>query len=114
MLTIDEFVAEVRKGRKIHCSNVEERTQSLILLQELGFKICDTTDIFDDDTAFLYPGIIGYGDNPEEITCWRYIRRNITETDFIPYQHVPFEEYYSLQECTEEFDKDFKMLMGGV
>lgn len=111
MLTIDEFVAEVRKGRKINCSNVEERTQSLILLQELGFELCDTTDIFDDDTIFLYPGIIGYGDNPEKITCWC----DITEMHFIPYQHIPFEEYYSLQEPTkEEFDKDFKMLMGGV
>lgn len=111
MLTIDEFVAEVRKGRKINCSNVEERTQSLILLQELGFEFCDTTDIFDDDTIFLYPGIIGYGDNPEKITCWY----DITEMHFIPYQHIPFEEYYSLQEPTkEEFDKDFELLMKGV
>lgn len=112
-MTVDEFIDRIRKGERINCSNIQERNLCLILLDDLGFDVYSLDNHLDDiRSSYLYPGMGNDcgDDNDNEIVCWCSLG-----SSFIECGGVPFDEYYSTQECTkEEFDKDFKMLMGGV
>ena len=105
-MTTDEFVNRIREGERINCSNIQERNQCLILLDDLGYYIPLLYKNLDEASSrYLYPGIY-----KDLITCWLGL-----ESSFIEYRDVPFKEYYNIPECTkEEFDKDFKILMGWV
>ena len=107
-MTVDEFVGRMRQGERINCSNIQERNQCLILLDELGFDVYNfDNDIDEIWSECLYPGIDLADNNDNEIVCWLRL-----ESSFIEYRDVPFKEYCNIPECTkEEFDKNFELLM---
>lgn len=109
-MTVDEFVGRIRHGERIHCFNIQERNQCLILLDELGFEIYNFDNHLEEtQSGYLYPGIDLADDNDNEIVCWCGL-----PIPCIEYKDVPFNEHYNTRECTkEEFDKDFELLMRG-
>lgn len=111
-MTVDDFVSRIRRGERINCSNIQERNKCLILLDKLGFDIYNFDNDLDDIWSdCLYPGKSFFDDaDDNEISCWHGL-----DSPFIAYKDVPFDECYTIQEYTkEEFDKEFKMLMGGA
>ena len=92
-MTVDEFVDRIRKGERINCSNIQERNQCLILLDDLGFDVYNFDNDLDDIwSSYLYPGIGNDFDDDDdnEIVCWCGLGSSVIE-----YGDVPFDEYYS-------------------
>lgn len=114
-MTINEFVSAIDQKVRVECGSLQERNNVLQFLEEIGYKINDTTERYlrakPEDTSFMHPGL----SNDGYVTIWRYARD----------EHNPM-PYYVVEELTaqdeilliderneEEFSAAFSELISG-
>lgn len=99
MLSIGDFVTQVKMGALIKCNNVTERMECIEILDDVGFDASFMYGFMRFDISrlsdYLYVGV-----SDSKVNCW--IR---TSSSIIPFSEVPKDIAYNDEEFYDAINK---------